>query len=193
MITMPIELYTDGSSLRNPGASGLAYVIRYWDMPEGSDLPEPKIIEKNQGFRLSTNNRMEIMAGVWGLRAIIQNVENGTFAGLKQINLFSDSEYFVKAVNMKWIDKWMQNNWMTSGFQGSKPKDVKNKDLWEQLVETRNKLQSMGIALTMTHVFGHNGNEFNERADNLAVEASKGTNHIIDEMYEKLTDVMNRR
>lgn len=117
MITMPIELYTDGSSLRNPGASGLAYIIRYWDLAEGSDIPEQKIIERNQGFRLSTNNRMEIMAGVWGLRDVIQNVENGTFTGLKQVNLFSDSEYFVKAVNMKWIDKWIQNNWMTSGFQ----------------------------------------------------------------------------
>ena len=181
MVNSPIELYTDGSSLRNPGASGLAYVIRYFN--DGNDNAE--IIEGSQGFRLSTNNRMEIMAALWGLRAILAKVTDGTLTGTHQINLMSDSEYLCKAINQHWIDKWSQNNWMTSGFKGQKPKPVKNKDLWEQVIAMQQKVSSMGINLTVTHVDGHSGHQFNERADQLAVAASNGTNHISDEVYEK--------
>ena len=97
----------------------------------------------------------------------------------------SDSEYLCKAINQHWIDKWSQNNWMTSGFKGQKPKPVKNKDLWEQVIAMQQKVSSMGINLTVTHVDGHSGHQFNERADQLAVAASNGTNHISDEVYEK--------
>lgn len=194
MSTMPIELYTDGSSLQNPGASGLAYIIRYWVDKNDSDMPEANIIEGNQGFRLSTNNRMEIMAGIYGLKKIIECINNGTMSGYTQINLSSDSEYFCNAVNQRWIQKWVQNNWMTSGFRGSAPKSVKNKDLWEQVIELQDTLQNLGITLTLIHIKGHNGHEFNEQADKLAVAASNNhTNHLIDEVYEKTTNVMNRR
>lgn len=195
MSTMPIELFTDGSSLKNPGSSGLAYIIRYWVDNNDDSMPEAKIIEGNQGFRLSTNNRMEIMAGIYGLRKIIECINNNPdFKDCKQINLSSDSEYFCNAVNQRWINKWVQNNWMTSGFKGSAPKDVKNKDLWEQIIDIQNTLQNFGITLTLIHIKGHNGHEFNERADQLAVEASKNvTNHLIDEVYEKTTNIMNRR
>lgn len=193
-MTMPIELYTDGSSLQNPGASGLAYIIRYWVDKNESDMPESNIIEGSQGFRLSTNNRMEIMAGIYGLKKIIECINNGTMSGYTQINLSSDSEYFCNAVNQRWIQKWVQNNWMTSGFRGSPPKSVKNKDLWEQVIELQETLQNMGITLTLIHIKGHNGHEFNERADQLAVAASNDrTNHLIDEIYEKTSTVMNRR
>ena len=191
-IIMPVELYTDGSSLRNPGASGLAYIIRYWiDNGDGS-VPISNTIEGNQGFRLSTNNRMEIMAGIWGIRAIISKTSD-IFNGITQINLFTDSEYFAKAVNQRWINKWVENNWVTSGFNGSKPKPVKNKDLWEQVIELQKQLQSMGICLTITHVQGHADNEFNNKADQLAVAAANGTNHLIDECYEQISNVLNRR
>lgn len=195
MSTMPIELYTDGSSLQNPGASGLAYIIRYWVDNGNDEMPEAKIIEGNQGFRLSTNNRMEIMAGIYGLRKIIECIKNDPeFNGSTQINLSSDSEYFCNAVNQRWIQKWVQNNWMTSGFKGSAPKSVKNKDLWEQVIEVQDSLKELGINLTLIHIKGHNGHEFNERADKLAVEASKDTtNHLIDEVYEKTSPFMNRR
>lgn len=185
MITSPVELYTDGSSLRNPGASGLAYVIRYWNDKNDGSRPEAELIEGNQGFRLSTNNRMEIMAALWGLRTIIAKISDGTLTGTKQINLQSDSEYFCKAINQRWIAKWSQNNWMTSGFKGQKPKPVKNKDLWEQVVELQEKISNMGIVLSVSHIDGHSGHQFNERADQLAVQASNGTNLIIDEVYEK--------
>lgn len=192
MITMPIELYTDGSCLKNPGIGGCAYIIRYWwdNIPEGT--PNPSSIEFNQGFRLTTNNRMEIMAVIYGLNAIIDKI-NDTLKGATQINVFSDSEYFCNAVNQRWIQKWMQNNWMTSGFKGSAPKPVKNKDLWEQVIQIQNKLQSLNIILTITHVKGHSGNELNEEADKLAVAASKGSNHIADEAYEKTMTIYNKR
>lgn len=192
---MPVEIYTDGSSRKNPGESGLAYVINYYEQPAGDSnaMPVLKTIEGSKGFRLSTNNRMEIMAALEGLSTVIDKVNDGTFQGLNQINLYSDSEYFVKAVNQNWITKWQQNNWMTSGFGGKKPKDVKNKDLWERVIQTQNQLRSMSINLTITHVLGHNGNENNEKADRLAVAAAENyPSHLIDEGYEKTAPVLNR-
>lgn len=194
MVSKTIELYTDGSSLRNPGASGLGYLIRYWDNPDDESMPEEKIIEGSQGFRLSTNNRMEIMAAIYGINAIIAKIDDKTFEGAGQINLASDSEYFVKAITQKWLNKWQQNNWMTSGFNGQQPKAVKNKDLWEQVLEFQNQLKARGITLVVTHVDGHSGHEYNERCDRLAVGASNNAaNHIIDEMYEKTAPVLNRQ
>lgn len=195
MITMPIELYTDGSSLKNPGASGLAYIIRYWETSGGSDMPQSNTMEGSQGFRLSTNNRMEIMAALYGLNKIINSLQtDDNFKGATQINLSSDSEYLCNAINQHWIQKWQQNNWMTSGFRDRKPQAVKNKDLWEKIVEVQNKLQGLGVTLTVTHVKGHNGHEFNEQCDKMAVAASTdSTKHIIDDVYEQTMTAYNRR
>ena len=120
MTNMPVELYTDGSTLdqqgKPPHASGLAYIIRYWDTPEGADMPTPTVVERAQGYRNSTNNRMEIMAGIQGLQMIIEKVQNGEWKGVTQINLASDSEYFCNAIMQKWVEKWRSNGWMTAGF-----------------------------------------------------------------------------
>lgn len=185
MVSTPVELWTDGSSLRNPGFAGLAYIIHYFDTttnPQGDE----KFIESSQGFRLSTNNRMEIMAVIYGVKAIISNIQNGSLQGTTQINVFSDSDYCCNAISKNWINKWAQNNWMTSGFQGSKPKPVKNRDLWEQIIALQTQLRSMNINMNVSHVNGHSGNELNEKADQLAVAASKNsTSHLIDEGYER--------
>ena len=186
---LPIELYTDGSSLRNPGASGLGYLIRYWEDSEDY-VPDPKVIEGSQAFRLSTNNRMEIMAVLYGMNHILKLMDHGPLEGYGQINLFTDSEYFSKAVSQNWIGKWMSNNWMTSGFGGATPKPVKNKDLWEQVTEIQNKLRNLGITWTITHVKGHADNEYNNRCDQLATTASSsGQNQLIDEGYEATTTI----
>ena len=190
-MNMPIELYTDGSSLGNPGPSGLGYVIRHWETAGENEMPVAKEIEGSQGFRLSTNNRMEISAGLYGLKAVMKNLEDGAFDS-RIISLTSDSTYFCDAINKRWLDKWSQNNWMTSGFRGSQPQPVKNKDLWEQVIGIISKLQSMGVTLSVTHILGHNGHEFNERADKLAVAASNNAaGYIVDEVYEK--DQQNRK
>lgn len=191
-MSMPVELYTDGSCLKNPGPGGLAYIIRYWN-DDGVNMPEAKEISGNQGFRLTTNNRMEIMAGIYGLKAIIDNVNAGIILNPTQINLSTDSQYFCNAINQGWISRWQQNNWMTSGFRGQQPQPIKNKDLWEQVIEVQKQLQQMNINLTMSYIEGHAGHEWNEKADKLAVAASTGLTHIADEVYEKTTVVINRR
>lgn len=191
MTTMPIELYTDGSALNNPnGAGGLGYMIRYYEADNGDDpsaLPVQKTIEGSQGFRLTTNNRMEIMALLYGIRMIIEKVKDGTLAGASRVNAFSDSQYLCNAINQRWIAKWQSNNWMTSGFQGRQPTPVKNKDLWEDIIKMQEQLVSMNIAFAISHVKGHDGDPGNEKVDQLATAASRDTNnHLIDEAYEKI-------
>ena len=149
MSTMPIELYTDGSSLQNPGASGLAYIIRYWVDRGDDQMPEAKVIEGNQGFCLSTNNRMEIMAVIEGLKKLKYPCI---------VDVFSDSAYTVNAFLNGWIYAWKKNGWRKADG-----KAVINVDLWEAL-----------YALTVTHevtfhkVAGHADNELNNRCDELA-------------------------
>lgn len=184
MISTAVEVWTDGSAIHNPGPAGLAYIIRYYEDKEDS-MPEAKEIEYKQGFRLSTNNRMEIMAGIYALKAVLHLVDEGTLMDLRQINLSSDSEYFCKAVNQNWLAKWQANDWMTSAYQGKKSQPVKNKDLWEQIVAIQEELRTKNITLAMTHVQGHAGNEFNERCDELARNAANGTEMMKDEQYEK--------
>ena len=192
MVTMPIEIYTDGSCARNPGPGGYGYIIKYWESKQDNDMPELKTIEVNQGYRLTTNNRMEISAVLKGLEDVIKRITDGSFAIL-QINLFSDSEYVCNAINQRWINKWQTNNWMTSGFQGRDPKPVKNKDLWEQVINVMNNLKNRNVNITITHVKGHNGDEFNEKADQLATSATADTTHyLIDEGYENAY-LQNRR
>ena len=194
MISMPVELYTDGSCLRNPGAGGFGFLIRYYDEIDYQSMPEEKIIEGNLGFRLTTNNRMEIMATLYGIKKVIELTNSKVLDGIKQLNIFSDSEYLCNAINQRWINRWQENNWMTSGFRGNQPSPVKNKDLWEQIIIMQQELQNMDIIMTITHVKGHADNEYNNKADKLATQASgNGQNHIIDEYYEKTTTVINRR
>lgn len=195
MITMPIELYTDGSCLRNStGAGGYAYIIRYWDQPDGTDMPEPKLIEFKQGYRLTTNNRMEVLAAIEGVNKIISLVEDLTFNGASQLQIFSDSEYLCNAINKGWIDRWNENNWMSSGFRGAQPTVIKNRDLWEKVIEFRKKLKDISVSMTITWIRGHSDNEFNEKADVLALAAAHdSTNYLIDTVYEQTAPILNKK
>lgn len=191
MISLPIELYSDGSSEHNPGPSGFAYIIRYYEDKEDS-APIPHEIEFSQGFRLSTNNRMELMGGIYGLKKIIELIDDGTLIDARQIQLGSDSEYFCKAINQGWIAKWQANDWMTSGYANKKPQPVKNKDLWEQIVEIQETLKQKNVNLVMTYIPGHTGHEYNERCDKLAVGAAAGNDLIRDEIYESTANNYTR-
>lgn len=174
---MPVELYTDGSCINNPGPGGIGYIIRYPAEVDGQI--QSQTIERSKGFRLTTNNRMEILAGIEGLADVQAAIGNGTIKGCSSVILFSDSEYFCNAVNKQWIDKWQQNNWVTSAQT-----PVKNKDLWERVIITLGKVRGMGIYVQLQHIPGHKGHEFNERTDVLAKGAAKGTDLLIDEVYE---------
>lgn len=180
----PIELYTDGSCLNNPGPGGIGYIIKYFETGEENQMPQSKQIEHSEAYRSTTNNRMEILASIKGLTDIIEKVSTGIIKDSNIINMMTDSKYLSDAVNLRWLDKWASNNWMTSGFRGSAPKDVKNKDLWEHIIFIQNKLKNMSITLNIIHIPGHNGHEYNEACDKLAQNAARGTNYLIDEKYE---------
>lgn len=187
MTLSTVELYTDGSCLRNPGMGGYAYIIKYTeDDPSNPSVPKFVEIEHNQGYRYTTNNRMEIMGAIHGIRGIIQEIQKGTIKGCSQVNVFSDSEYLCKSINSRWINKWMDNNWMTSGFGGRSPEPVKNRDLWEEVVKVQGEARNIGVNVVFNWVKGHDTNELNNRADKLAVAASTGNDHIIDEVWEAM-------
>lgn len=175
-----IELYTDGSCSMNPGPGGYGYIIRYFkDVTD--EIPKEMNFEEKGGYRLTTNNRMEIMAGIFGIRDILKKIEDKVIEG-SIVSVFSDSQYFIDAINKRWIDKWEQNNWISTTTKFH----IKNRDLWEQVIDTLKETKEKGITITFTHVRGHSNIEYNEKADRLAVSATADSaSYKIDEKYEE--------
>ena len=137
----PIYLYTDGASSGNPGPGGYGVVLKC----------AGHIKEMSEGFSLTTNNRMELLAVISGLEAI--RWENA------EVHVYSDSSYVVKAVNEGWLE-----NWKRKGFA-----KVKNPDLWIRFS------QLLGRHRVAFHwIKGHAGHPENERCDALAVAAGAG-------------------
>lgn len=158
-----IELYTDGASSGNPGPGGYGTILRTIYKGDNAEL-HGKLIEKefSGGFRKTTNNRMELMAVIIGLEAL-KNIK-------QNVTIYSDSKYFIDAIDKKWVFNWMKN-----GFKGKK-----NKDLWIRLLNSY-KLHN----IRLVWVKGHSGHPLNERCDQLAVAASKdSTNWKIDSVFE---------
>lgn len=145
-------IYTDGSSRGNPGPGGYGVVLMWGD----------KRKELSGGFRLTTNNRMEIMAVIVGLEAL-------TRPGL-HVTVYSDSQYVVKAVEEGWLKKWIATD-----FKGGK----KNKDLWLRFHAIASKHH-----VKFKWVKGHASNAFNNRCDELATAAAVGYDLEEDEGYE---------
>ncbi len=143
-----VQLYTDGACSGNPGPGGWAYVLR--------DLPTKKEKEGSGAERETTNNRMELMAVIEGLRALSRPCD---------VALFADSNYVLQGLST-WMAGWKRNGWRRK--QGNKYEEVKNVDLWRQL----DQLAAVH-KITFHHVKGHSGHTENERCDVLAVEAYK--------------------
>ena len=139
-----IEIYTDGACSGNPGVGGWGCVLLFGDL-----FKEFSGAEGN-----TTNNRMELMAVIKGLSALKVPCD---------IDLYSDSAYTVNAFTQGWLDNWQKNNW-----RGSDKKEVKNRDLWEELV----RLTTLHN-VTFHKVKGHADNELNNRCDLLATTAIK--------------------
>ena len=143
-----VIIYTDGACSGNPGPGGWGSILMYKDKKK----------EISGGSKETTNNIMEITAVIEALKLLKYPCE---------VKIYSDSAYVVNAFNNGWIYKWNLNNWKTA-----KKDPVKNKELWEELYN-----------LTKVHkvefikVKGHSDNEYNNRCDELAVEA---TNKIKD-------------
>ncbi len=146
-----ITVYTDGSSRGNPGPGGYGIVLM-----SGAHQKE-----FSEGFRKTTNNRMELLSVIKALEMLK--------GGGHEVTIFSDSKYVVDAVEKKWVFGWQKK-----GF-----KDKKNPDLWQRFLRIYPKNK-----VSFRWVKGHDGNHYNERCDELAVQAAMGTGLLIDEGYE---------
>lgn len=133
-----ISLYSDGSSLGNPGPGGYGTILKY----NGHER------ELSGGEENTTNNRMELMGVIEGLKALKEPCD---------VHIISDSTYVVKGIN-EWLNSWIKNNWRTAS-----KKAVKNDDLWREYVEV-----SKNHKIEASWVKGHAGHEENERCDILA-------------------------
>ncbi|MAM10786.1 MAG: ribonuclease HI [Rhizobiaceae bacterium] len=133
-----IEIFTDGACSGNPGPGGWGAVLRYGE----------KERELSGGERLTTNNRMELMAAIEALKALKEPCA---------VSLYTDSVYLKDGIG-KWIHGWKKNGWKTAA-----KKPVKNVELWQALEEQRNRHD-----VTLFWVKGHAGHAENERADELA-------------------------
>jgi ribonuclease HI len=148
-----LTIYTDGSARGNPGRGGYGAIL-IWN---------GKSKEVSQGFKHTTNNRMELMS-------VIAALESLTRTGLN-IQVFSDSKYVVRAVSEKWLD-----NWIKTDFKGGK----KNKDLW-----VRYHKLAQDHEIRFTWVKGHASNPYNQRCDELATTAADGVGLIEDVGYTR--------
>ena len=154
---MEVTIYTDGSARGNPnGPGGYGAVLHYVDSK--GTLHEREL---SQGYARTTNNRMELMAAIAGLEALVRPC---------QVTLYSDSQYLVKAFNEHWIDGWQKKNW-----KRGKNDPVKNVDLWKRLLAAMEPHE-----VKYVWVKGHNGHEMNERCDQLATAAADGNDLLTD-------------
>lgn len=151
-MTDQIIIYTDGSSRGNPGPGGYGVVLMYGAHKK----------ELSQGFRLTTNNRMELLAVIAGLQALTRNN--------LPVTVYSDSQYVVNAVEKGWL-----RNWIKTDFKGGK----KNPDLWKLYYKV-----SQAFQVRFVWVKGHANNPWNNRCDELATQAAMGANLLTDVGYE---------
>lgn len=149
-----IDIFTDGSCLGNPGPGGYGVVMKFKQYRK----------ELSQGFKNTTNNRMELLAAIEGLAALTEPC---------QVDLTTDSQYVRQGIS-QWIHNWRKNGWRTSD-----KKPVKNVDLWQRLDSETQKHQ-----VEWHWVKGHSGHPENERCDELARTAAEGTDLLDDEGFQ---------
>lgn len=147
-----VNLYTDGACSGNPGVGGYGAILVHVD---ANGVKHEK--EFSQGYKLTTNNQMELLAVIVGLEALKKPCN---------VTIYSDSKYVVDAFNNKWIDGWIAKGWRTAGKT-----PVKNVELWKRLLEAKSRHD-----VEFIWVKGHAGHEYNERCDALAVAAGKKDN-----------------
>ncbi len=147
-----INIYTDGSSLGNPGPGGYGIILEF----------NGKTKELSKGYRLTTNNRMELLAVIVALESIKTKKHS--------ITVYSDSKYVIDSITKGWVNSWKNKN-----FKGKK-----NKDLWLKYLSIHKDFE-----IKFQWVKGHNGHPENERCDQLAVAAASGKSMEVDIEFEK--------
>ena len=148
---MSVIIYTDGAAKGNPGNGGFGIVL----------ISGKHRKEISEGFRLTTNNRMELLAVIIGLESLKSNKES--------VTVYSDSKYVVDAVNKKWVFGWEKKNFNKK----------KNPDLWIRFLKIFKKHNVIFIWIK-----GHSENIENERCDYLAVNAAEKSSLKVDSWYE---------
>ncbi len=148
-----IRIYTDGSARGNPGPGGYGTILEW--------VGKNYVKEFSEGFRLTTNNRMELLSVITGLEKLLT-------PGMRVL-VVSDSKYVVDSVSKGWVFTWEKNRFAKK----------KNQDLWIRFLKIYRKHQ-----VTFQWIKGHNLHPQNERCDFLAVEASKKKKLLIDEFFE---------
>jgi ribonuclease HI len=146
-----IVIYTDGASKGNPGPGGYGVVLKYKEHRK----------EISEGFRKTTNNRMELLGVIAGLEALKEPGQT--------VSIYSDSKYVVDSVEKGWIWGWVKKNF----------KDKKNEDLWRRFIKVYQKHK-----VKFHWLKGHAGNIENEICDQLAVKSAEGPDLKIDHGYE---------
>jgi len=154
-----VTIYTDGSCLGNPGPGGYGAVLIYGEY-RGEKADNYK--ELSQGYKRTTNNRMEMLAVIAALEALTRTCE---------IELWTDSQYVKNAFTQNWIGGWVKNGWKTAA-----KKPVKNQDLWQRMIPLINQHK-----VNFHWVKGHSGHQFNERCDELARRAASAPGKLVDE------------
>jgi ribonuclease HI len=151
-----VRIYTDGACSGNPGPGGYGVVLLHGE----------KRREIAGGYRWTTNNRMEMMAVIVGLRALRFPCA---------VTLYTDSRYLADGIEKGWAVKWRENGWIKSD-----KKPALNPDLWEELLELLSR-----HAVKVVWLKGHAGHAENEKCDRLSVQALKGAGLSVDEAYER--------
>ena len=147
-----LVIYTDGAARGNPGPGGYGIVLLWGDVKK----------ELSAGYRLTTNNRMELLGVIVALESLTRkNIP---------LTIFTDSQYIVNSVEKKWL-----NNWIKTDFKGGK----KNKDLWLRYAKI-----AKDFTIRFTWVKGHHTNALNNRCDELATAAADSRDLLVDEWYE---------
>ncbi|MBS1903651.1 MAG: ribonuclease HI [Bacteroidetes bacterium] len=148
-----VTIYTDGACSGNPGPGGYAAIL--------IDT-EGRRKELSQGYKRTTNNRMELLGVISGLESLKVPCT---------VKVFTDSQYIVNAINEGWL-----KNWVKRGWKKADKKPVLNVDLWKRMLDL---FETHHVAFSWTK--GHNGDPLNERCDELAVAASRSDDLLVDE------------
>jgi len=151
-----IHIFIDGGAIRNPGPGGYGVVLMH----------QGRRKELSQGFKKTTNNRMELSACIAALSSLNKKMP---------ITIYCDSRYIVDNITQGHAHRWRINNWLTSS-----KKPVENVDLWRQLLTLVDEFQPQ-----FTWVKGHSGSAENERCDQLAKAAARSDHLIVDDGYEQ--------
>lgn len=157
---MKIRIYTDGACSGNPGPGGWAMVFNTKDE-----------CKTYSGYELdATNNRMELMAFLKS----IEKISKDKYKKKNSYEIYSDSAYVVNGINCGWLYNWKLNGWKTKDG-----KDIKNRDIWEQIEPYISAFKVENVSVNIIKVKGHAGNTFNELVDKLAKkESAKAASYL---------------